>query len=176
MSPKPLLARGLRDRARRQDRRPVRNLDQELGVRKGRRRVRHRRNTPERPWSSAKSQRRFRLVNHRWARLVCVRLYGRCRQAQFGVSHSWSRGTGIAGAVDCRDYPCVAGDAADLNFATLWLRLAILNGTTIRVASTPGSSVRSVSREIRRFQYSAVEYHFRDIGIGVDRSRRILSE
>lgn len=39
----------------------------------------------------------------------------RCRQAQFGVSRSWNRATGIAGAVDCRDYSCVAGDAARLD-------------------------------------------------------------
>ncbi len=33
-----------------------------------------------------------------------------------------------------------------------------------------------VGRQFGRVQYSSVEYHFRDSGIGVDRLRRILSE
>src|SRR5450631_1813167 len=65
-----------------------------------------------------------------WIRLACraclvfFRLYGGSGEAQFGFSHRWSRGTGIAGAVDCWNCPCVAGDAADLIFATLWLPLS----------------------------------------------------
>src|ERR1700685_4614086 len=39
-----------------------------------------------------------------------------------------------------------------------------------------GTSVRSISREFGGVEYSAVEYHFRDPRIGVDRQRRILSE
>jgi hypothetical protein len=38
------------------------------------------------------------------------------------------------------------------------------------------TSVRGVNRQFRRVQYSAVEYHLRDFGIGIDRLRRILSE
>jgi hypothetical protein len=84
--------------------------------------------------------------------------------------------TGIAGAVDCRDYPCVAGDAGDLNFTTLSLNWRFSTAQAIRVASTPRSLMRSVSREFRRVQDSAVEYQLCDICIGVDRLRRILSE
>ena len=52
-----------------------------------------------------------------WARLVCFRLYGGSSEAQFGFSHCWGRVTRIAGAVDCRNRPCVAGDAAGLRWA-----------------------------------------------------------
>src|ERR1700733_2313554 len=58
-----------------------------------------------------------------WASFVFLWLYGRSRQAQFGISHRWSRATGIAGAVDRRHRPRVAGDAADLNFAALSIGL-----------------------------------------------------
>src|SRR5882757_5630798 len=38
------------------------------------------------------------------------------------------------------------------------------------------TSMRCVSRQFGRVQYSAVEYHLRDLGIGVNRLRRILPE
>jgi hypothetical protein len=49
--------------------------------------------------------------------------------------------------------------------------------TTRRCSGRFGRALRPKgSRQLGRVQYSAIEYHFRDIGIGVDRLRRILSE
>ena len=61
----------------------------------------------------------------------------------------------------------------DARMEILW---PIVKLADIGEESSLGQSVHCVGRQFGRVQYSAVEYHFRDSRIGVDRLRRILSE